>query len=164
VLNGFLYFYAVTAFDINLLDEKDPFTGERFVLSLECRHVATEGQGVVPGDAAVPYSGDAYVVPNPYYGSAPWDLVPNPRDPTGTHVDFMNLPKGEWTIRIYSLAGDLVRVLQNDGAQDIGQARWDLVSRNGQDIVTGIYLFSVESRYGTQVGKFAILKERTYSR
>lgn len=164
VLNGFLYFYAVTAFDINLLDEKDPFTGERFVLSLECRHVATEGQGVVPGDAAVPFSGEAYVVPNPYYGSAPWDLVPNPRDPTGTHVDFMNLPKGEWTIRIYSLAGDLVRVLQNDGAQDIGQARWDLVSRNGQDIVTGIYLFSVESRYGTQVGKFAILKERTYSR
>jgi hypothetical protein len=76
----------------------------------------------------------------------------------------MNLPEGQWTINIYTLAGDLVRTLDNDGALDIGQVRWDLVSHNGQDIVTGIYLFSVESRYGSQVGKFAILRDRRYSR
>jgi hypothetical protein len=164
VLNGFLYFYAVTAFDMNLLDEKDQITGERLVLSLECRHVASEDQGVVPRAEPVRGAGEVYVVPNPYYGSAPWDLVPNPRDPTGTHVDFMNMPIGPWTLRIYTLAGDLVRLLENDGAQDIGQVRWDLVSRNGQNIVSGIYLFSVESQYGTQVGKFAILRDRTYTR
>jgi hypothetical protein len=74
------------------------------------------------------------------------------------------MPRGEWMLRIYTLAGDLVRVLENDGTQDIGQIRWDLVSRNGQNIVSGIYLFSVESRYGSQVGKFAILRDRTYTR
>jgi hypothetical protein len=76
----------------------------------------------------------------------------------------MNMPLGPWTLSIYSLAGDLVRTLDNDGAEDIGQVRWDLVSRNGQNIVSGIYLYSIESQYGSQVGRFAILRDRTYSR
>ncbi len=164
VLNGFTYFYAVTAFDMNLLDDRDPVSGERMVLSLECRHVATESQAIVPAGDPAPTIGEVFVVPNPYYGGAPWDLTPNPRDPTGTHVDFMNLPRGPWKIRIYTLAGDLVRSIENDGTQDVGQARWDLVSRNGQDIASGIYLFSVESRYGSQVGKFVIMNKRKYTR
>ena len=104
-------------------------------------------------------AGKAYVVPNPYYGSAAWDLVPNPRDPTGTHVDFMNMPSGDWTLKIYTVSGDLVRVLDNDGTRNIGQVKWDLVSRNGQDCVTGLYLYTVESGFGTQVGKFLILRD-----
>ena len=164
VLNGFVYFYAVTAFDLNTLPDKDPITGEKETLSLECRHVASEEQAVVPGASPANDVGDVWVVPNPYYGSAPWNLVPNPKDPTGAHVDFMNLPKGPWEIRIFTLSGDLVRVLKNDGGQDIGQAKWDLVSRNGQDIVSGIYLFTVESRHGTHRGKFVVLKDSNYAR
>jgi hypothetical protein len=159
VLNGFLYFYSVTAFDINDTGEKDPITGEMQKFALECRHVATSDQAVVPMTDAVDGVGDVYVVPNPYYGSARWDLVPNPRDPTGTHVDFMNLPRGNWTIRVYTVSGDLVRVLRNDGNMSMGQMRWDLVSRNGQDIVSGIYLYTVESEYGNQVGKFVVLRD-----
>lgn len=164
VLNGFLYFYAVTAFDHTTLQDKDPITGEREVLSLECRHVASENQAVVPKSAPVTELEEVWVVPNPYYGDTAWNLTPNPKDPTGAHVDFMNLPVGDWEIRIFTLSGDLVRVLKNDGAENIGQAKWDLVSRNGQDIVSGIYLFTVESRLGTQQGKFVILKNPTYSR
>jgi hypothetical protein len=164
VLNGFLYFYSVTAFDHTLLQERDPISGEREVLSLECRHVASEEQAVVPGTAPTYELGEVWVVPNPYYGSTPWNLTPNPKDPTGAHVDFMNLPAGEWEIRIFTLSGDLVRVLKNDGAVDIGQAKWDLISRNGQDIVSGIYLYTVESQYGVQRGKFVILKDPNYSR
>jgi hypothetical protein len=164
VLNGFMYFYAVTAFDMNITGDIDPFSGKRVKLSLECRHVATQEQSVIPETDAVGELDRVWVVPNPYYGGAQWDLVPNPRDPTGTHVDFMNLPWGPWTIRIYSLAGDLIRVLENDGAQNVGQAKWDLVSRNGQDIVSGIYLFTVESQYGMQVGKFVIARDRNYNR
>jgi hypothetical protein len=164
VLPGFTYFYSVTAFDMNDTGDLNPRTGEAEKFSIECRHVATSEQAVVPGTNPVDGIGEVYVVPNPYYGNARWDLVPNPRDPTGTHVDFMNLPTGPWTIRIYTLAGDLVRTLDNDSGNDIGQVKWDLVSRNGQDIVTGVYLYSVESRYGSQVGKFLILKESTYSR
>ncbi len=164
VLNGFVYFYAVTAFDSNTLDEKDPITGERKILSLECRHVASEGQAVIPRASPASDIGEVYVVPNPYYGSAAWDLVPNPKDPTGAHIDFMNLPRGPWEVRIFTLAGDLVRVLKNEGNQDVGQAKWDLISRNGQDIVSGIYLYTVESRFGAQVGKFVVLRDSNYSR
>ena len=35
---------------------------------------------------------------------------------------------------------------------------WDLISRNTQAVVSGIYLYSVESAQGTQVGKFVIIK------
>ncbi len=159
VLNGFIYFYAVTAFDINETGDTDPITGEKEVFSLECRHVASESQAVTPGTDPSAEADKVYVVPNPYYGGAAWDLVPNPRDPTGTHVDFMNLPVGSWTVKVYTVAGDLVRVLENDGSQNIGQMKWDLVSRNGQDVVSGLYLFTVESRFGTQVGKFVILRD-----
>jgi hypothetical protein len=164
VLNGFVYFYAVTAFDRTLLPDRDPISGENMVLSLECRHVASEEQAVVPTSAPVNKAGEVWVVPNPYYGSTPWNLTPNPKDPTGAHVDFMNLPVGEWEIRIFTLSGDLVRVLKNDGTNDIGQAKWDLISRNGQDVVSGIYLYTVESRFGAQTGKFVILKDPNYNR
>jgi len=158
VLNGFVYFYAVTAFDMNLLDEANPVTGEREQFSLECPRTASETQAVVPRKEAVPSSGKVFVVPNPYYGSAAWDLTPNAKDPTGTHVDFMNLPRGPWTIHIYTLAGDLVRTIKNDGSSDVGQAKWDLVTRKGQDVASGVYIYCVESRYGSQVGKFVILR------
>jgi len=159
VLNGFTYFYSVTAFDMNETGAKDPITGEKVRISLDCRHVASEVQAVVPRTDPVDGVGDVYVVPNPYYGSAEWDLVPNPKDPTGTHVDFMNLPKGRWTIRVFTLSGDLVRILNNDGNRDVGQTKWDLVSRNGQDVVSGIYLYVVESQYGNQTGKLVLLRD-----
>jgi hypothetical protein len=159
VLNGFIYFYSVTAFDMNETGNKDPVTHERERFTLECRHVSSEDKAVIPKTDSVDEGGKIYVVPNPYYGQASWDLVPNPKDPTGTHVDFMNLPMGSWKIKIYTLAGDLVRILENDGPRDLGQIKWDLVSRNGQDVVSGIYLYVVESQYGNQAGKILILRQ-----
>jgi len=164
VLNGFTYFYSVTAFDLNDTGEIEPRTGKKKKSMLECRRTAAEDQAVVPESDPSEDAGEVFVVPNPYYGSTAWDLTPNPKDPTGTHVDFMNMPKGPWTVRIYTMAGDLVRTLENDTGRDVGQVRWDLVSRNGQDVATGIYIYSVQSRYGSQVGKIAVLQERTYTR
>ena len=46
---------------------------------------------------------------------------------------------------------------QQDDAND-GQARWNLISRNGQDIVSGIYLFTVDSKQGTQRGRFVVIR------
>ncbi len=46
---------------------------------------------------------------------------------------------------------------QQDNPDD-GQARWNLISRNGQDIVSGIYLFTVLSDKGTQRGKFVVIR------
>ena len=46
---------------------------------------------------------------------------------------------------------------QQDNPND-GQARWNLISRNGQDVVSGIYLFVIDSDEGTQRGKFVIIR------
>jgi hypothetical protein len=35
---------------------------------------------------------------------------------------------------------------------------WDLISQNTQSVASGIYLYSVESELGNQVGKFVIIK------
>jgi hypothetical protein len=106
VKNGFVYFYSVTAFDS---------TGQGQGLSmLEGRRSATEADGVVP-QAAVRDGKSAWVVPNPYRGyrslddrTSSWDLTPNGSDPTGTHIDFMGLPRGKWTIQVFTVSGDLV--------------------------------------------------------
>jgi hypothetical protein len=47
--------------------------------------------------------------------------------------------------------------LQQDAPGD-GQASWNLISRNGQDVVSGIYLFSVESPGPVQRGKFVLIR------
>jgi hypothetical protein len=183
VKNGFLYFYSVTAFDS---------TGnEQSKVELNGRRSAVEAEGVVPQLVANVPKG-VWVVPNPYRGLAnvqdrpsAWDLTPNASDPTGTHIDFLGLPTGKWSIKIFTLSGDWVVTLNSDDAvnastrnatiidshgvshqnvnrqQDTpndGQARWNLISRNGQDVASGIYLFTVNSSKGTERGKFVIIR------
>ncbi len=182
VKNGFLYFYAVTAFDS---------TGSgTTVAELEGRRSAVEAEGVVPQVSALKGK-HVWVVPNPYRGftrlrdrPSAWDLTPNASDPTGTHVDFLGMPPGRWKLKIFTVSGDLVAEIHSDDAvnesvrtpvtddagttrpgynrqQDTpndGQASWNLISRNGQDVVSGIYLFTVESGEGIQRGRFVIIR------
>jgi hypothetical protein len=70
----------------------------------------------------------------------------------------MHLPKALGTVRIYTLAGDLVDQIDFDGRNGDGQTSWDLISRNGQDIESGIYLFTIDSPLGHQVGKFVVVR------
>jgi hypothetical protein len=168
VLNGFIYFYSVTAKDST--GQRDVLGGRGTLAEQEGRRSAVESDGVVPQSSteAVSASKNIFVVPNPYRGHAQWDLTPNASDPTGTHVDFFNMPAGAWTLRIFTISGDLVQTLRSTDVQTNGklqkeneadgQATWNLISRNGQDVVSGIYLFSVESKSGTQRGKFVIIR------
>jgi len=40
-----------------------------------------------------------------------------------------------------------------------GTETWDLVSRNGQDVASGVYLFSVEAEgFETKIGKFVVIR------
>jgi hypothetical protein len=89
------------------------------------------------------------VVPNPYLGYAKWDGGPGARK-----LQFTNLP-ALCTIRIYTLAGELIRTLQNDGD---GSVDWDMLSEAGRGIAAGVYLFNVESENGNHTGKFAVVK------
>ena len=97
--------------------------------------------------------------------------MPAGDDPTGTKVTFMNLPRTKGTIHIFTLAGDLVKDIPFDGRppSDLqygkdpvtagqGSVPWNLISRNGQSIVSGIYLFSVDSELGHGIGRFVVIR------
>jgi hypothetical protein len=90
------------------------------------------------------------VVPNPYIAHALWEATEGIRN-----LQFTHLPD-ECTIRIYTLAGDLVRVIRHDNGT--GTENWDLLNKNQQGIVPGVYFYHVESRYGQKLGKFAVIK------
>jgi hypothetical protein len=74
-------------------------------------------------------------------------------------VHFINLPS-KCTIRIFSLDGDLVREIKHDYPPDGAGSQhesWDLITRNTQAAVSGIYYWSVESAYGNQIGKLVLI-------
>jgi hypothetical protein len=96
--------------------------------------------------------------PNPFKAHAPWEREPVPGDAFTRHIDFFGLPNAVARIRIYTLAGDLVQTIDHDGTHGDGQAPWNLISRNGQDIESGIYLFTVEWPGHHQVGRFVVIR------
>ncbi len=163
--------YAVTAYDFG-----DPKTGTG---PLE---TATTANAVYVAPSGLPEK-KVMVVPNPYRayrdytrtysGSRSWenqddgtpDFFPN----TDRRLEFINLPE-KCLIRIYTLAGDLVNIIPHniDGDSNIGWASeysesWDLNSRNNQQVVSGLYLFSVEdytegNKGEIKTGKFVIIR------
>jgi hypothetical protein len=165
VLNGFPYFYSVVPVSIV------PGNSTVSEIVLVGNPSATNAQAVYPRSDAQNNQTNVYVVPNPYKGGAQWDLVPREEDPSGTKITFHNLPRTRGTIHIFTLAGDLVRDIPFDGTAPpdlqygkdpvvagTGEASWNLISRNGQKIVSGIYLFSVDTDLGREVGKFVIVR------
>jgi hypothetical protein len=154
VLNGFDYVYVVTSVAERRVAEGGGVRVER----LESPVSTSIDSIVVPQVRTADAVGRVWVVPNPYRGSAPWDRPPVPGDPFGRHVDFLGLPSGRSTIRIWTVAGDLVAQVEHDGSTGDGQASWNLISRNGQETASGIYLFTVDSSLGQQTGRFVIVR------
>jgi len=103
------------------------------------------------------------VVPNPYIVSSPLD--PGPGDKV---VMFVGLPR-ECTIRIYTISGILVNVLEHGpGVPEStfstfdsggGQRLFNLRNRFGQEMASGTYYFHVESKstHEEYLGKFSII-------
>jgi hypothetical protein len=120
------------------------------------------------------------VVPNPYMASSFLDLAINNR-----RIEFVNLPDN-CTIRIYTLKGNLVNVLNHIGASRQGWGNytdwdrlspgtsapaeytgydnhggtepWNLRNRWGQIIASGLYFFHVtDTRGETYTGKFYVV-------
>ncbi|MGD8414012.1 MAG: hypothetical protein PVF33_07255 [Candidatus Latescibacterota bacterium] len=158
------YFYSVTAMD-------HAFAGEEGSAELAPGKAGDPSSNFVFVEPQTPsqpdwsyQEGEVYVVPNPATTESmqPWTLEPNNDDPTGIKVEFRNLPMDKGTIRIYTLAGDLVQELPFDGRTGVGTVEWDLVSRNYQDVTSGIYLFSVETEtnkaFSRKIGKFVVIR------
>jgi hypothetical protein len=124
------------------------------------------------------------VVPNPYRayldytrphsGGLSWE---NQNDGTidfypqvDRRIEFQNLPL-QCLIRIFTVSGDLVAIIPHNVAgdgtppvwvSDFSES-WDLNSRNKQQVVSGLYLYSVEDKTSgnagnMQTGKFVIIR------
>jgi len=167
VHNGFWYWYAVTAYDKGTFAmEIDPATGDTTMVRTEAPKYGKFSQNmtmVMPRTTATQTLDDVYVVPNPYRAGAAWDLAETSFEPTGRRIKFFNLPPRA-TIRIFTLAGDHVVTLDHDerlnSASERGATAWNLVSKNNQDTVSGIYLYHVTNADTgqEQIGKFVIIR------
>ncbi|MCF7801791.1 MAG: hypothetical protein K9N34_07205 [Candidatus Marinimicrobia bacterium] len=109
---------------------------------------------------AIPGLDEVRVVPNPYLGTAAWEALYEDR------LKIAGLPPVA-KITIYSLAGD--RIITIDHTNGTDYEFWDLVSRNNQSVVSGLYIYVVEapdvstvgetsSTMVKKVGKFAIFR------
>jgi len=93
-----------------------------------------------------------HTVPDPYYALSQYDLSPASKE-----LKFVNLP-GAATIRIYSMSGVLVDVINHDDASGGGTAPWDLRNRSNQFVASGVYFYHVSTPDGkTQIGKFTVV-------
>ena len=166
--DGFSYFGAVTSYDI----------GDASTPSLESGASQNKFLAVplpAPGESGAGVT----VFPNPYRVEARWDQGQLVRD---HYLWFANLPPHAH-LRIYTLAGDLVFETRFDGTTYQGQGTrglydprhnldtpppvlsgasyaWDMVSRQGQAVATGLYIYSVENLDNGAVsrGRFLIVK------
>ena len=160
VKNGMHYFYSVVSYD-HLLEYGVPIDLGRFNTP-SASFVYTSPRS--SAQEADEYSEKkVYVVPNPVTAEnmEPWRLNANNEDATGFKMEFRNLPACYNTVRVFTVAGDLVQVLRHDGRGGGGTLPWNLLSRNGQEITSGIYLFSVEpadGRFSDAVGKFVVIR------
>jgi hypothetical protein len=154
VLDGFTYGYMVVAV-VELV-----FSTSTRVLRFEIESPIDPGEdGIVrPRVDARPTPAGVWVVPNPFRASADWDLPPTQSDPLTRHLDFLGLPAGRCTIRVWTIAGDLVAEIPHDDPGGGGQASWNLVSRNGQEVASGIYVFTVDSPLGRSSGRFVVVR------
>jgi len=176
VPDGFKRYAAVTSYD---WQPSEPHTLMSGVLQNSIYFVAGPS-------AAQARRQKVSVFPNPYRGESALDgrdLGGN-LNPRKRVMWFVNLPS-RCTLKIYTLAGDLVRTYEYDAAiyrgTEAGGIRpdnadlatkhdpivtggamlaFDLLSDNGQEIASGLYLFAVQDRATgeSQQGKFLVLK------
>ena len=163
--------YAVTAYDYG-----DPMTG---TAPLE---TATTANAIYVAPSGNPQN-QVMVVPNPYRAYEDYTVVhssglswenqddgsPEFFPNTDRRLEFINLPQ-QCLIRIFTISGDLVAIVPHNIAGDanIGwisdySESWDLNSRNMQQVVSGLYFFSVEdytpgNKGKIEVGKFVIIR------
>jgi hypothetical protein len=100
-----------------------------------------------------------YVYPNPYRGSHSRERSGVERSGSRFYdkqIYFANLPSSS-IVRIFSLAGDHLQTIQHNSSTTSLHA-WDMMTRHGQEIVSGIYYYTVESEGDFFIDKFVVIK------
>jgi hypothetical protein len=93
------------------------------------------------------------IVPNPYKGASSYEVTQ-----LVDQVRFTNMPN-QATIRIFTLAGTLIRTLEKNSAG--AMFPWDLQTEDGLPIASGMYIIHVDvPNIGEKVLKFGVIKKR----
>lgn len=153
------YYVAVTTFDFG-----SPVSGLPALESSPHNNIVME-YTIASADYAAAHNLEIFCYPNPYRGDADYGLR-GFEDGSGVLsrdrarlINFVNLPL-QCVIRIYSLDGDLVREIihsKQSGEPLSGHDSWNLITRNTQAAVAGLYYWTVESDSGIQIGKLVII-------
>jgi hypothetical protein len=118
----------------------------------------SSGASVAANVAKEQFKNGPYVVPNPYVGAASFEPAPFGVQGRGDRrMEFRNIPQNS-TVRIYTVRGELVRTLRQDGSTN-GYIPWDLRTKDNLDVAPGLYIYHVDAgSAGTSIGKFAVIK------
>jgi len=97
--------------------------------------------------------GRVRAVPNPYFAHSSYEL-----NRFNRVLKFTHLP-ARCTIRLFNLAGDLVRTIdKNDGSSE---ATWDLNTSHGLPVGSGVYIAHIDAPgVGTTTVKLAVFMEK----
>ncbi len=155
------YYVAVTSFDFG-----SPLAGLPALETNPTNNMSIE-YPQWSADTVESKSLDVYVYPNPYRIDAGYraqgfegrGVLDRPDDRVRA-VHFANLPH-QCTIEIYTLDGDLVKRIDHNalpGDPQSAHDEWNLITRNAQAVVSGLYYWVVISEERTQIGKLAIIK------
>ncbi len=158
VLPSVPWYFSVTTFDFgDFTNSLESMESSPLANAVEVW--AMNDASVVEREAVTPE-----VYPNPYIGDGRyWDAAYEDPSRTGfidheRRIHFINLPH-RCTIRIYTLSGDLVKVIEHPGPDSNTDARvqWNMRSRNNELVASGIYVYSVQSAGRNSVGKIVII-------
>ena len=93
------------------------------------------------------------VSPNPYKRTGLNDVR---NDPASHAIDFLNLPEA-YTLTIIDISGQIVFQTLVEDAVD-GKYTWDMFSKDGVEVASGLYIYHVEYSGQEFTGHFAILR------
>jgi hypothetical protein len=94
----------------------------------------------------------------PELGQFTVQQFPNPFNPN-TKIEY-NLPhKGELSIKIYNVRGELVKTLVNEVVEaGSGFSVWDGTNSQGSSVASGVYFYEAQAEGQTKIGKMALVK------
>lgn len=156
-----LHYVSVTAFDFGAPESGLDALESSLLFNVVAEYPQNTFEAIAANDLKVvvypnPYRIDGNYRAQGYEGRIKNDLP----DERVRAINFTNLPP-VCTIRIFTIDGDMVREINHNTAPGDPRSMhepWDLVTRNVQMVVSGIYYWTVESPDGdTQVGKLVVI-------
>jgi hypothetical protein len=93
------------------------------------------------------------VTPNPYKITGLNDVR---SDASSHNLDFLNMP-ANYTLTIIDVSGQIIFQTKTQGATN-GKYTWDMFSKDGIEVASGLYIYVVEHDGGKFVSHFSILR------